>query len=73
MIDYYADQVSLSHFTTALSAAALPEPAVASARDQALAAVDAEPGAALLGAFPPSPATACGLRRRRAGPAVQGR
>ena len=51
MIDYYADQVSLSHFTTALSAAALPEPAVASARDQALAAVDAEPGAALLGAF----------------------
>lgn len=49
MLDYHQNCVALSEFTAALSGVA--DPALAAARDQAVAAVSAERGSALLGAF----------------------
>ncbi|MGH9264738.1 MAG: hypothetical protein ACRD1D_08595 [Acidimicrobiales bacterium] len=51
MLDYHGNCVALSEFVAALTAAGFPEPELTAARDEALAAVADEPGAALLGAF----------------------
>lgn len=51
MLDYHGDCVALDEFVVALTAASFPEPELAAAQQDALAAVADEPGAALLGAF----------------------
>jgi hypothetical protein len=51
VLDYHGGCVSLSEFKTALAAANFPDPAVTAAKGEALAAVSAEDGRALLGAF----------------------
>jgi hypothetical protein len=51
VVDYHGGCVSLTEFTAALSAANFTDPAVTTAKGQALAAISAEGGRALLGAF----------------------
>jgi len=51
MLDYHGDNVALSEFTSLLSAANFPDPAVARAQNKALEGVATESESALLGAF----------------------
>jgi len=51
VLDYHGDCVALSEFSSTLSGTSFSDPAVDGARDRALAAVAAEDGSALLGAF----------------------
>lgn len=51
MIDYHANQAALEGFTAALSSAVFPDGRTLDAQHAGLAALSAEPGAALLGAF----------------------